>query len=297
MEWATRPVLQGRLGMVAAGHHLPAAIGLQTLERGGNAVDAGVAAGFALALVKPQENGLGGEAPILVRSAAGQHAGRPPGGGAGGGTGGRTVAINGQGWAPGRATIDWFRREGIGASHPTGSSPPPCPAPSAARCASAAALRHGLPGRRAGAGDRPGRGRLPGGPRLRERIAGLAGRFRQEWPTSAAVYLPSGAPPTEGTLLRDPDWARTMKGALDASLRETGRGRRAAIRRQFYYFYRGPVAEQAVAFSETHAVQDAPAGPTGLSAQDWENYGARGTRLEAPLRATYRGVECCKCGP
>ena len=87
MEWATRPVLQGRLGMVAAGHYLPAAIGLQVLERGGNAVDAGVAAGFALALVKPQENGLGGEAPILVHLAAGQHAVRPPAGAAGRGAG------------------------------------------------------------------------------------------------------------------------------------------------------------------------------------------------------------------
>src|ERR1700682_2569314 len=92
MPFATRPVLQGTLGMVAAGHYLAAAIGLRLLEAGGNAVDAGVAAGFALALLKPQSVGIGGEGPILIHMAA---------------RGGRSVAITGQGWAPRSATIDY----------------------------------------------------------------------------------------------------------------------------------------------------------------------------------------------
>src|ERR1700736_5411315 len=66
VSFATRPVLQGSLGMVAAGHYLAAAIGLSLLERGGNAVDAGVAAGFALALLKPQSVGIGGGGPLLI---------------------------------------------------------------------------------------------------------------------------------------------------------------------------------------------------------------------------------------
>ena len=88
IPFATRPVLQGSLGMVAAGHYLAAAIGLNQLERGGNAVDAGVAAGFALALLKPQSVGIGGEGPILIHLAQQ----------------GRSVAITGQGWAPRSAT-------------------------------------------------------------------------------------------------------------------------------------------------------------------------------------------------
>src|SRR5919202_5117989 len=88
VPFATRPVLQGTLGMVAAGHYLAAAIGLQQLERGGNAIDAGVAAGFAVALLKPQSVGIGGEAPILLHLAQT----------------GKSVAINGQGWAPRKAT-------------------------------------------------------------------------------------------------------------------------------------------------------------------------------------------------
>src|SRR5918993_4796604 len=66
VAFATRPVLQGTFGMVAAGHYLAAAIGLRVLERGGNAIDAGVAAGFALSLLKPQSVGIGGEVPILI---------------------------------------------------------------------------------------------------------------------------------------------------------------------------------------------------------------------------------------
>ncbi len=64
VPFATRPVLQGSLGMVAAGHYLASAIGLNQLEKGGNAVDAGVAAGFALALLKPQSVGIGGESRL-----------------------------------------------------------------------------------------------------------------------------------------------------------------------------------------------------------------------------------------
>src|ERR1700736_6088739 len=97
VPFATRPVLQGTLGMVAAGHYLAAAIGLRMLEAGGNAIDAGVATGFALSLLKPQSVGIGGEGPILIHLA----------------TPGRSVAITGQGWAPRAASIDWFRSRGI----------------------------------------------------------------------------------------------------------------------------------------------------------------------------------------
>ena len=83
--------------MVAAGHYLAAAIGLSVLEKGGNAVDAGVAAGFAVALLKPQSVGIGGEVPILIHIANRQ----------------KSVAINGQGWAPRAANIEWFRSRGI----------------------------------------------------------------------------------------------------------------------------------------------------------------------------------------
>ncbi len=64
--FTTRPVVLGRRGVVTSGHYLASAAGMRMYERGGNAVDAGVAAGFALAVLKPQDTGIGGEAPILI---------------------------------------------------------------------------------------------------------------------------------------------------------------------------------------------------------------------------------------
>src|SRR4030088_3579645 len=118
VPFATRPVLQGSLGMVAAGHYLAAAIGLNQLEKGGNAIDAGVAAGFALALLKPQSVGIGGEVPILIHLAQQ----------------GRSVAVNGQGWAPRAATIDWFRGHGIRLIPSDGFLPATVPAQFASWC-------------------------------------------------------------------------------------------------------------------------------------------------------------------
>src|SRR5206468_10317127 len=118
VPFATRRVLQGTHGMVAAGHYLAAAVGLRILEQGGNAVDAGIAAGLALTVLKPQSNGIGGEVPILVHLASE----------------GRSVAVNGQGWAPRAATLEWFQSRGIRLIPPDGFLPATVPAQFASWC-------------------------------------------------------------------------------------------------------------------------------------------------------------------
>jgi gamma-glutamyltranspeptidase/glutathione hydrolase len=269
--------------MVAAGHYLAAAIGLSLLEQGGNAVDAGVAAGFTLALVKPQSVGIGGEAPILIHLAQQ----------------GRSVAINGQGWAPRAATIDWFRAHGIRLIPSDGFLPATVPAQFAAWCT--ALLNFGT----ASLSDVLGpavelaENGFPMYAALRNGIARVAERYQREWPTSAAVYLPDGRLPEEGELIRNPDWARTLKGAIDASLREERFGRQASIQAAIDYFYAGPVASQAVDFSSRTALSDDTGeAHTGLlSDQDFAEFGRNGTLIEAPVRATYRAIEVLKCGP
>lgn len=62
----SRPLLLGSRHMVSAGHPLAAHAALMVLEAGGNAVDAGVAAGFALNVVQPDMANLGGVAPVLI---------------------------------------------------------------------------------------------------------------------------------------------------------------------------------------------------------------------------------------
>src|SRR5438105_2075635 len=283
IPFATRPVLQGTLGMVAAGHYLAAAIGLQQLEKGGNAIDAGVAAGFAVALLKPQSVGIGGEAPILI------HLKEP----------GRSVVVNGQGWAPAAASIDWFRDRGIRLIPPDGFLPATVPAQFASWCT--ALLHFGT----ASLSDVVGpaielaEGGFPSYRALGDGVAKVADRYSAEWPTSAAIYLQNGRPPVDGTLLKNPDWARTLKGAIDASLKHASSGRERSIQAAIEYFYTGPIAQKAVDFSKNNAfLDDSGQSHSGLlSLEDFAEFGARGTRVEQPTSARYRGIEVLKCGP
>ena len=66
-NWQVRkPPARSRRGVVASQHRLAAEIGADMLAAGGNAVDAAVAAGFALAAIEPWNSGLGGIGYMLV---------------------------------------------------------------------------------------------------------------------------------------------------------------------------------------------------------------------------------------
>ena len=63
---AHRPTIRGTRHMVAAGHYLAAHAGFHILEAGGNAVDAGVAAGIALGVLQSDLVNVAGVAPIIL---------------------------------------------------------------------------------------------------------------------------------------------------------------------------------------------------------------------------------------
>ena len=66
-NWQVRkPAARSRRGVVASQHRLAAEVGAEMLAAGGNAVDAAVAAGFALAAIEPWNSGLGGIGYMLV---------------------------------------------------------------------------------------------------------------------------------------------------------------------------------------------------------------------------------------
>jgi gamma-glutamyltranspeptidase/glutathione hydrolase len=116
--FTTRPELRGTYGMVASTHWLASGAGMAMLERGGNAFDAAVAAGFVLQVVEPHLNGLGGEVPIVLYSAERDD----------------VVVVCGQGPAPAAASPERFAELGLDSIPATGCWPPACPERSTPGC-------------------------------------------------------------------------------------------------------------------------------------------------------------------
>ena len=89
-----RPTLYGRRHAISSGHYLASAAGFAILEAGGNAIDAGCAAGIALGVLCADEVNVAGVAPIMIRTGAG-----------------RVVTIAGLGHWPAGIPPDLFMRE------------------------------------------------------------------------------------------------------------------------------------------------------------------------------------------
>src|SRR4029453_18757235 len=64
--FATREPVRGRHAMVASQHELASKIGIDILKKGGNAVDAAIAVGLALAVVYPEAGNIGGGGFMLI---------------------------------------------------------------------------------------------------------------------------------------------------------------------------------------------------------------------------------------
>jgi gamma-glutamyltranspeptidase/glutathione hydrolase len=62
-------VARSRFGMAATAHPLATGAAVEVLERGGNAIDAAVAAALALGVCEPNASGLGGQTMMLIHLA------------------------------------------------------------------------------------------------------------------------------------------------------------------------------------------------------------------------------------
>lgn len=240
-------------GMVVAQESRAALIGAEVLKRGGNAVDAAVAVGFAMAVTYPRAGNIGGGGFMLIHLAKGK----------------RDIAIDYRETAPAATTKDTFLNA-RGEADPAKSREH--------------GLAIGVPGTVAGltlALEKYGSGKF----KLSQLIAPAIDLARHgykvgdefedtgrssiarmaKWPSTAKLFLkPDGSVIARGTLLVQSDLAAT----LDLIAKQ---GPRA--------FYEGPVAEKLSA-----AVREAG----GLmTADDLKNYKA----VERPvLRGTYRGL-------
>jgi gamma-glutamyltranspeptidase / glutathione hydrolase len=276
-KFTTRPEILGTFGVVASTHWLATAAGMAVLEKGGNAFDAAVAAGFALQVVEPHLNGPGGEVPIILYSTRTD----------------RVDVICGQGVAPGAATIDTYRSLGLDLVPGTGLLAAVVPG---ALDAWLLMLReHGT----LELADvlSPAIGYAEGGfplvPNISNTIERVRTLFETEWPTSAALWLKGGVPKA-GSLFRNPPLAATYRQLLREA--DAGGSREARIEAARNAWYRGFVAEAIDRFCRESALMDTSGRRhRGLLAGD--DMARWSATVEPPTTYDYRGYTLCKTGP
>jgi gamma-glutamyltranspeptidase/glutathione hydrolase len=275
-RFTTRPEIEGTFGVVASTHWIATAVGMGTLERGGNAFDAAVATAFTLQVVEPHLNGPGGDVPAIVYDV---RKGRPE-------------VICGQGPAPDGATIAHYKSLGLDMVPGTGLLAACIPGMFDAwmlllRDYGTIRLADVLT---------PAIGYAESGHPLVERanatIRTVETLFRRHWPTSAAVYLPGGRVPETGTLFTNrtlaATYARVLKEAEGA-----GADRVAQIERARKLWSQGFVAEAIDRFCRTQTLMDVSGTPHSgvLTGEDMARWRAS---VEPPLSYDYGRYSVCK---
>jgi gamma-glutamyltranspeptidase/glutathione hydrolase len=265
---AERPLVMGRNAGVSTGHPLTTTAAFEILLRGGNAFDAGVAAMLAGGVVEQDLYGLGGEGLVLVYPRSS----------------GKVIAINGQGWAPRGATIDWYLARG---KNLDGAGLDPAVVPGALHAALTVLERWGTMsfGQVATRAIEYAEQGFPLRPRTVQAIQGNL-KFFAKWPDNQRYWLkPDGSMYKAGETIKLPTLARTLTRMVDAERAATsaGMGRAAAVAAARDRFYKGDIAVEMVAFLTQHQA------PFDLS--DFSEYFAR---IEDPATTTYRGYQVYK---
>ena len=230
---STRPTLYGSRHAVSAGHYLAAAAGFAILEAGGNAIDAGCAAGIALAVLHPDEVNVAGVAPIMIRT------GQP----------GKVVTIAGLGHWPKRLPADLFMRE-HGGKMPLGILRTVVPAAPDAWITALTDYGTMSFGDVAGAAVRYARE----GFAVFEYMATMIKQYEdgyRSWPSNAAIFLPGGKLPQVGDRFVQSDLAGTLQYMIDQErAAATKHGRLAGLAAARAAFYCGDIAETIVRYHE-----------------------------------------------
>ena len=272
--FTTRPVILARKGVVTSGHYLATAAGFRMMEKGGNAFDAAVAMGFACAVLEPQHYGIGGEVSILVYSAKEK----------------KVWSVSGQGPAPKKATLAWFKEHGVDMVPGAGFLPATVPAATAAWLTLLERF-----------------GRLPLKDVLSPAIelaeqgypahTGAIGAIQsalEAYPTTRLAFRPRDHLAGIGELVQMPDWAHTFQRLLRAS--EVDGSRERGIQAAHDLFYKGDIARQIVEFANNTRVKDST-GQKHHALLEYEDLATYATPIEQPVTSTYRGFQVYKCGP
>ncbi len=280
----TRPDLAGTFGAVASTHWIATATAQSVLERGGNAFDAAVAGAFVLHVVEPHLNGPGGDVTAVYATAAEK----------------TPVVLVGQGPAPAGATPEHLRAEGLDLVPGSGALAAAVPGAVDAwllllaeqgtwELADVLAPAIGY-----------ARDGHPVAPRVVATIATVQDLFREHWPSSAEQWLPGGAVPAPGTVVRNEAWAAVLDRLVQAGSGTTDGAddddaRVARIEAARTEWAEGSVAQAIDAFVRTphrHASGTDHAGV--IRASDLAAFRAT---TEPATTAEFRGYTIAKTGP
>ena len=261
-----RPTVYGTRHAVSAGHYLAASAAFSILEAGGNAIDAGCAAGIALAVLQPDLVNVAGVAPIMIRLADGT-----------------VESIAGLGWWPKSLPADIFMRQ-HGGKIPDGVLRTVIPAAPDAWIT--ALERHGtmrFADVAASAIRYAGEG-FAVYPLLAVSIAAHEHEYRR-WQSNTAIFLPNGRVPRTGEKFVQSDLARMLQFMADQD-RAAGPDRKAGLRAAHDAFYTGDIAREIAAFQKREGGH--------LTMQDLPEYRSP---IEPVVRRNWRGHEVITCGP
>jgi gamma-glutamyltranspeptidase / glutathione hydrolase len=263
-----QPMITGVRFMISSGHYLATEAGHAVLQAGGNAVDAGVAAGIALGVVHSDQVQFSGVAPMIIYLAERDEA----------------VAISGLGGWPKAARLETFVEEHGGAIP---KSVLRTVVPAAPDAWILALEQYGTMnfGDVAAAAIRYAREGFTMHPVMAHYIAKNAETYRQ-WPSNAAIYLPGGRPPREGELFVQGDLSRSLQFMVDEERAARRRGRAAGLAAARDAFYRGDLAGAMARYHRENG--------GWLTADDLAAYRSE---IEPPLRTTCHGVEVLACPP
>src|SRR5450755_3478242 len=236
-----RQPIRGTHGAVAAGSDWATNAGMRLYDQGGTAVDAGVATMFAASVTELSHFGMGGEAPILIRTKEG-----------------KVYSIAGVGPMPKLASADLFRKRAVVPGDITFRITPgdhlkniipdaglmPALVPGMVESALVALREFGT---KSFAEIIAPAIELADGyavDEMRARTFAGAVPFFELWPSSKAHFMPNGRTPAVGEIFHQPDLAKTLRAMVAAEKKALagGASRQAAIDAVRDYFYRGEIA-------------------------------------------------------
>ncbi|RPI41692.1 MAG: gamma-glutamyltransferase family protein, partial [Betaproteobacteria bacterium] len=263
-----RPTITAARHMISAGHYSAAHAGYQILEAGGNAIDAGVAAGIALGVLQTDRVNFAGVAPIMIYLAETNE----------------VVNIDGLGTWPKAASLDYFHKNHDGKMPPgiLRTVMPAAPASWIAALERFGTMSFGEVAREAVRLAREGFA-MHGF--MAEYIADHEASYKR-WPASAAVFLPNGRPPRVGEIFVQTELAASIQHMIDEEAANKHKGRSAGLQAARDAFYQGDIAQKIVRYHQQNG--------GWVSAEDLAAYEVS---FETPVHTSFHGVDLYACGP